>query len=722
MVRSVLCHNYTRSHTSLDFLKNGTPIQTYDEIEAAHKASLRAFARTGSVQPDSRSTTPKPNEDVLMTAVTPIKTPTAIPAFTQTGSAEPSPRSGTPKPDDDVPMTTDTSPQTPTPTRHPLFMPSDDDVILSSPNAASAAAPPPYAKAAPPNHVSIINPVARKPSLSVDTPRTPRRSSYTPTISSPLRSTFTFPNPLAHRKAYEHGSPSVLDSAIGRNSGVLDVEDVFGTPTSFTTNAEDSNPRLGVRLDLGDAHAAGELLTVSNDGTTATVAGPSARTITISADRTHVSATYVRNGVAHLAVARSPMAPHPRPVRPLPPPIDVGNDAPAGTPEPEVATTNGPTPSPPEDTESHSLSASKRKRSAGSADAPSVGPSPASALRTPTKTYSRKAAAASSPGRPLADADSHSAKRIRLGQSPIATATAPVDVPSPAPTATAPAPTATAPVDVPSPAPTADTPLDVSSPTRTADAPLDVPPPSRTAGKRQARVGRSTSRVVTKPPVPHAPAPTPSLVLPEPVSKEVLEDLGITEATLLKTVFGPEKTKVYSILPRMGASFARLLGHLVHIDHHKRVREAGARSRVIFKDNRAPEHDAFIKSGRLLQTSVFRDFNEANFVERFIKYWGGICIAAKVCVTDKSSSVAELGLPKRGADFSDLLWKGKNGFGTVVAALAIGPLALMRTPSPGNSKASLTFDRELAPEQFHKWEVAVRHVERVAAAMVASLD
>jgi hypothetical protein len=203
----------------------------YEEIEAGHKAALVALAVRASVEPTSRPGSPMP--DVRVPADVTPSTPTV-----QHTSL------------DGVHRVDDIQGSSLAESRRPLFLPDDDDAV-------STPAPPPYVKVPPSNDISMMSPVARRQLTGFNTPRTPRRS-YTPAVSSPLRSAFTLPTPLAQRKAYKHGSPSGLDSAIGGNSGVLDTEDVFGTPTSFAAHMSGINSSLGVRLDLGDAHVAGE--------------------------------------------------------------------------------------------------------------------------------------------------------------------------------------------------------------------------------------------------------------------------------------------------------------------------------------------------------------------------------------------------------------------------------------------------------------------------------
>jgi hypothetical protein len=660
------------AHTSLDHLRNGTPIETYEEVQAAYKASLATLARSGSVEPHSRPGLPMPG--VLAADVSP---------------STPTPTCNTSGGNMDLP---------PAQPSLPLFMPSgDDDAVPASSSTASATAPPPYAKATPLDHVSITGPIASKPSMHINTPRTPRRS-YTPAVSPPLRSAFTPPNPLAHRKAYEYGSPSGLNDAIEGNSGVLNTNDVFGTQTLFATRTDGPHPQLNVRLDLGNTHVAGEQLVMSSGGKTATAAGPSARTITVSANRTLVTASYVKGGLAHLAIARSPMTPCARPApTPVPPTAtlpDWSSPTPVPTPTPAPTTMPAPVPTPVRAPESvHAseqstptpdpatvksvdidiLAMSKRKRMSRSPEVPSP-PRVLSASPglTPTRMYSCKGSAL-----PVGDSGSPLLKRIRLGSDASHHDHSPT-------------------VAVPHPAP-----------------PHSKKSARKNWGPLSACVESPALRAVTMPACPRPALSSPPSSLPALITVADLESLGITKTKLQKTVFGPDKATFYSLLPRFGMPFARLLGHLVHINHDKGICEAGTQSKTIFNKikNRPLPYDAFVKAARLLQPFVFKDFN-GDYLLHFSSWWHAI-------LSDVSSPVAAPRLPRPTADYKELLWRGKNGFGAVVAALALALLGIMHTPLTVKVK-QLAFNNDPSPAQFYVWQKVVCSVERVAAAMVAS--
>jgi hypothetical protein len=201
------------------------------------------------------------------------------------------------------------------------------------------------------------------------------------------------------------------------------------------------------------------------------------------------------------------------------------------------------------------------------------------------------------------------------------------------------------------------------------------------------------------------------------ITSAELEELHINKANLVGTVFEDTSDVIMSVVPRLGRAFAKLLSHLICIDHHANIKMAGPRSATPFgkRDLRPVEYLAYQKAGRQFHNSTFRNYSE-DYLDRYWAWWK--FVADPVCDPHELYPTTMPGLPKNGMPLDRLLWKGRNGFGIVVAALTLHILALMRS---GLEEKVLTFPHYASEEAFAKWEEAVINVDAVAAAIVASL-
>jgi hypothetical protein len=205
----------------------------------------------------------------------------------------------------------------------------------------------------------------------------------------------------------------------------------------------------------------------------------------------------------------------------------------------------------------------------------------------------------------------------------------------------------------------------------------------------------------------------------DPVASNMLHTLGITVGSLSNTALANPASLIIEHAPELGATFVCVLDHLVTLDVDDTVCLAPSKGATHYstRNTHRPEAIAlYINRARKFNKGVFKNFNSKDFADDFWAWWNEL--AAGVCFPHRSSKFAWPGALRPGADFDPMLWRGPNGFGTVVVGLAIWIFGLkLRDPSA----TKLVFDKTPPPAELKRWMEAVKSVEVVAAAMVDSL-
>jgi hypothetical protein len=476
-------------------------------------------------------------------------------------------------------------------------------------------------------------------------------------LDSPL------PPSLSQMKAYANGGASRLQQAVPGNSGVLasSEADLFSDGTPFLVRVDSARQRIDLRVD-GDAYAsvAGGQIGVSSAGTDISSTGVQARAMTVIPARGLAAVAFLRGGEARLNIARA------RPSSP-PPSSPVASEAPSDVEQIASDVEE-------EEDEPADVPGAKRKRAKAKTALPSSPDEPKRARKVYTSSARRTRETAVAPAQPSASTGPRrSGRAASAAQSRAASA---------ANGRAAPAAHATA-------APTRR--LD-SSTGRGRDA-----APRVTSGR--ARVGPA--------PLAYRPAPLSGL---SPARDNDLIAAGVSTTTLQCTAFSECAPVIMLHAKQLGKTWVDLLGSLITIDEH--VAEASFPKSLLV--GRPAQVRFFAKSRRVLQPAVFEEF-DGTYAIRFWTWWntlvGNMCYPGPGPLRRPSRLLAD-------ADFTRLLCGGHNGFGTVVAALAIWIYGFMRT-TPSTSR--LTFTAKPAVTQIAAWSAAVAHVGYIASAMVESL-
>jgi hypothetical protein len=252
-----------------------------------------------------------------------------------------------------------------------------------------------------------------------------------------------------------------------------------------------------------------------------------------------------------------------------------------------------------------------------------------------------------------------------------------------------------------------------SPPRRTSSSTTRVGPPRARASTAKARPSVGNARTVAS-----ASKRSMSNTI-DPMAPNMLQVLGVTAASLSKTALACPASLILHHAPELGATFVRLLDHLGTLDADTTVCLAPAQGTTHYSMRTAHRPEAiaiFIRNARKFTKGVFKDFNVKNFSDDFWAWWNDI--AKDVCYPHRPSKFARPGALLPTADFDSMLWRGPNGFGHVVAGLAIWIFGLKLQDT---TTTKLRFDKTPSTADFKRWLEAVKSVEVVAAAMVDSL-
>jgi hypothetical protein len=543
--------------------------------------------------------------------------------------------------------------------------------------------PPPYSACATPKHTVLVT-ALRNLAVSKAKDATPPQTPHTPRTSSPLaRGAMTYdnddddfgppsmlrlPTPHDRVKAYEHGRPQDIFDAIPGNTGVLASDlDVFASDDLVM---EARAQRVGVRLSHdADTHLAGEVIAVGHARTTASARGPSARVLSIDTARGLASSAYFKKGQGHISFSALPPSSSPR--------TDV--DTPAKSKRKHSTSLLGTT-SEVRGTELDTPIASKRKNAPNSR----ASHAPSAASRS---SHRATTTATTPPGRP-AKRPKHSAELVASSDDN----------------------------EVASPPPVSAARAAASRPrARASSAAVTSVVPKRAAAVAAARPASSTSR--------SRPATSSARAVRAHSSRDgelpsTFARLGVTAAALQSTALAKTSAVLIEHALALGGTYAQLLSHLITLDEDVTVQTATAQVATFYSartTHRPAQLGFFIKTGRVLNRGVFKDFTSKTFRDCFWSWWNDL--TEGVCVQRRGAK-SRPGAIRPTADFDPMLWRGSNGFGAVVAALALWHLG-MKISTEGSAK--LKYENTPSTAELKDWKEAVQSVERIAAAMVDTL-
>jgi hypothetical protein len=493
---------------------------------------------------------------------------------------------------------------------------------------------------------------------------------------------FLLPSSAAARKAYPNGVD--LSNSIPRNSGVLTLSepDIFSSDGPELACVQVDQQRVGVRIGPDcDAHVSGEMVAISGNGETASAAGPSARAVAVMPARGLAAAAYLNGGKAHISIVRAP------------PSSDVTSGPttalaaiPAASPHAAILAATSPlvaipvAPAPPSlgiaDAAPSRPLQSKRRRSSISLKQQEAGPATQEDGVVNSPDVSVTAPSAQRVMRP-SRAASAMQNRPRGANSQVST---------------------------------------VSSATRRASRRVASSAGSVTSAMADLAITPAT-RPVKRPKTTAASPPGRARRGGDgPVTAQALLAAGITTESLQGTALGPASATIIAAAPKMTMSYVRLVAHLIAIDSDTAIPTASGKGTGVYlstKGTRPKQVGLLVKTARIFTRGVFAEYDEKVYAQDFNKWWAAI--TEDIC-RPPSSSASLPGALQRGADLTPLKYRGQNGFGSIVAALTLWILALMRDDTDANQ---LTFGVTPTAAQMKKWNAAVSSVEAVAAAIVA---
>jgi hypothetical protein len=531
-------------------------------------------------------------------------------------------------------------------------------------------------------------------------------------------------------KPYDHGDKAEFFRSIPGNSGVLASSEPHSAGTSSPSCADDVNvlrdqgpvlarinshaQRIEVQVqESGEVHMAGGILAIGSTGSTANVTGSSARALAFMPEQGIAAAMYIQGGEGRLSMARNRVHP--------------------ASPSPGPASSSLPLPIPPSSPIVAEDDAAARKRRRDSLDAvPSAEPEPRAMAPMPRRSgRPSKGAAVPAPPAPTVDNSRPPRKKAKESKPaakqadeavPLAPATRARTATSRASAATASATTRTrgSSSRAPAKAAVAAAPSRRGGSSRAPRAQAASAPVPRRGAKQDDAPEEDTS-VSARHSVPHAAALTVSAPLYgiTPATSEDFINAGVTIASLQTTALANCSTFLLGDGKVLGATWARLLGHVVTLNAHSHTptasgREVSAYSAAV--DLRPKTITAFNGARRKLTHGVFDDFSGLPAIE-FANWWHKI--AGSVCHTDYSHGYPRCGEVLVAADLRPLLWRGHNGFDTVVVGLLLWILGHKRT---NINKKSPSFTGTVAADGLvDAWRAAVANVEAVGALMVAGL-